>query len=770
MGPRYDIFPRPTFPVAFPSVFVTQFPTNIDARPGWDAYSDINRRKALESVLQTHRPAVTGKVQYWNHDGRDTEGLTIFVPVMKRAASTNAEVRGVIFGSLIPQHWFNASFSQRFNEVAVELFDGDTPEPAKLLATVGRDPQMPSATRSEMIIIRLGDRNLMLRVTARPEFGSAWESILPWIVLGCGLSFSLFVFGIAWMQANARMAADKLDQRLRDSEEQLRSANARLERNISEAATAGEMLAKEKELLGTTLRAIADGVITTDVEGRIVVFNEAAARLTGRDATHAIGRRLSEVFETRVGGTPVDFVRRALEEGVTQAGRDAVLVAGDGVERNISQSIAPIVDAAGRKLGAVLVFRDVTEKMQTEVELQRASKLESIGVLAGGIAHDFNNVLTVILGNISMARILDHTGGAMADALLEAEKASLRARELTQRLLTFARGGAPIKKPIDLAALVRNSVTRSLQGTEVLPEFFIADGLLPVEADESQIAQVVQNLVSHARGSMSQNPRLDIHVLNETASDPLLLLKPGKYLRISIRDYGAGIQSENLTRIFDPYFGGKREGSGLELATAYSIVRKHEGQIRVESISGQGTVFHIYLPAARDTMDPPRLVEGRQRQISFETRRILVMDDELPIRKLAVQLLQRIGCRAVTAADGAEAIELYSKARQEGEPFHAVIMDLTVPNGMGGKEAIPQLKRIDPNVLAIVSSGYSNDPVMANYRDYGFVGVVPKPYNTEDLAAALDELFAGKRDLQGPLLRDSEDRGCPRIKNAVLLP
>jgi PAS domain S-box-containing protein len=748
VGPDFDIFPRPISSLAFPTVYVTQFPTNIDARLGWDSYSEALRRRALTLVMETGRPAITGKTRYWNYDGRETEGFTIFVPVPAKAGSTNSEIRGAIFSSFIPQHLFNNFPRSQFDRaVSVELFDGGTAHAARSLAGFGVAAEPAVSARRESVLIHLLDHVFLLRITARPEFDTFSEKLLPWIVLACGLGFSFLLFGITWTQASSRAAAEKLNQRLRNSEDQLRATNAELERKISDATTAEGLLAKEKELLAVTLRSIADGVITTDVQGRIVLFNEVAGRLTGWKSSEAIGRPLNEVFETKGAGTDRDILRSGLDEVAAQPGRDAVLVVRDGVERNISQSVAPIIDHAGQKIGAVLVFRDVTEKVQSEAETQRASKLESIGVLAGGIAHDFNNILTVILGNISLARMFDTSGGSLADALLEAEKASLRARELTQRLLTFARGGAPIKKPLDLSSLVRECAARTLQGTDVVPEFFVGDDLWSVEADESQIHQVVQNLVSYARASVSKDPRLDIHVLNqEIASDPLLLLRPGKYLRISIRDYGTGIQSENLTKIFDPYFGGKKQGSGLELATAYSIVRKHEGQIRVESISGHGTVFHIYLPATEAALAARRATP--QREIQFQPRRILVMDDELPIRKLAVLSLQRIGCTAATAADGAEAIDLYEKARQAGEPFDAVIMDLTVPNGMGGKETIPQLRAINPDVLAIVSSGYSNDPVMANYRDYGFAGVVPKPYSTEDLAAALDELFSNGVELQ----------------------
>jgi len=519
-----------------------------------------------------------------------------------------------------------------------------------------------------------------------------------------------------------------------------------ISKDITKLKAIEHALEKEKDLLAVTLRSIGDGVITTDLFGRIVLFNEVAERLTGWKQSEAAGQRLKNVFRTRDPETNTEMLHRALDESVRRSAHDSVLIARDGSEKNISQSLAPIIDRDGQNIGAVLVFRDITEKLKTEAELLKASKLESIGALAGGIAHDFNNVLTVILGNISLARLAESMGQPTNDALAEAEKASIRARELTQRLLTFARGGAPIKKAFDLAPLVRECAERALQDGEVTPEFFIGDGLWLVEADESQISQVVQNLIRSRRASMNKDLRLDIHVLNhEVADDPLLLLTPGRYVRISIRDYGAGIQPENLSKIFEPYFGPKKHGSGLELATAYSIVRKHDGQIRVESIAGQGTVFHVYLPAI---MAPAHLARATHpvssRSNAGASRRVLVMDDELPIRKLAVQMLQHIGCTAETAADGEEAIELYEEARRRGEPFGAVIMDLTVPHGMGGEETIRKLRALDPEVRAIVSSGYSNDPVMANFRDFGFAGVVPKPYSSDDLAAVLEELLSSE--------------------------
>ena len=455
-----------------------------------------------------------------------------------------------------------------------------------------------------------------------------------------------------------------------------------------------------------------------------------------------MGRPLKEIFRTNSEETNTEMLRRALHGTAPQPASEVVLVARDDSERNISKTLAPIIDHHGEKIGAVLVFRDITEKLKTEAELSKASKLESIGALAGGIAHDFNNVLTVILGHISLARLAHGLGKPVDASLLEAEKASLRARDLTQRLLTFAKGGAPIKKPLDLSALVRECATGALLDSGVVPEFFFGDDLWTVEADESQIGQVLQNLLSFSRASLGRDPRLDIHVINqEVMTDPLLFLPPGRYVRVSIRDHGAGLQPEALGTIFEPYFGAKKHGSGLELATAYSIVRKHEGQIRVESMPGQGTLFHVYLPAAVAPLPLPRVIQPRPGSEKLAPRRVLVMDDELPIRTLATLLLERVGCASATAADGAEAIQLYEDARRRGEPFDAVVMDLTVPQGMGGEETIRRLKALDPGVRAIVSSGYSHDPVMANYRDYGFSGVMPKPYSGDDLAAALEEML-----------------------------
>ncbi len=512
-------------------------------------------------------------------------------------------------------------------------------------------------------------------------------------------------------------------------------------------------LEKEKDVLAVTLRSIADGVIATDVHGRIVLLNQVAEQLTGWNRAEAVGTLLNDVFRVRpaeADGHETDLIRRAVSGGEQAVhGQTHVLLARDGIERSVSESVAPIIDRDGRTIGAVLVFRDITAQIKIQAELLRTNKLESVGVLAGGIAHDFNNILTVILGNLSLARMLgEDMPKQMNDVLAEAEKASLRARDLTQRLLTFAKGGAPIRKPLLLGPVLRDCAKAVLQNTGIQYHFFVAADLWPVNADESQMAQVVHNLIQYARHAAAEQPRIDIHAVNqEFSGDPLSLLKPGRYIRISIRDHGAGMAPDQLNKIFDPYFSPRTQGQGLELASAYSIVRKHEGQIRVESVSGEGTVFHIYLPASAGVVNESA-TQVRRRAQRQGSGRILVMDDEASIRKVATMLLARSGYTPVTAADGAEAVALYRTARDRGQPFAAVIMDLTVPDGMGGAEAVKQLRLIDPGVKAIVSSGYSNDPVMANFREHGFLGVVPKPYDPVELAAVLGEVLAADSDAQ----------------------
>jgi PAS domain S-box-containing protein len=392
----------------------------------------------------------------------------------------------------------------------------------------------------------------------------------------------------------------------------------------------------------------------------------------------------------------------------------------------------------GRPLALRGVFRDITEKLRREEEQQRTQKLEAVGLLAGGIAHDFNNLLTGIIGNILLAK-LKFPNEEVIQLLQNTENASYRAQELTSQLLTFAKGGAPVKEPVSVLEIIKEVTAFSLSGSNTTWTL-LADGeISPVEVDTSQFGQVIQNLVINSDQAMPDGGLITIRVadflLDEKGGLPL---PAGKYVKIHFQDQGIGIAREHLSRIFDPYFSTKKRGSGLGLATAYSVIRNHNGLLTVDSELGIGTAMTIYLPASARELRQLKTVSSAPRH---GMGKILVMDDDEIVRKVAVQMLFHLGYEVAEAPDGESALGLYQEALAQGRPFDGVILDLTVPGKMGGKETISRLLTVDPGVKAIVSSGYSNDPIMADYRKFGFAGVIPKPYSMEKLNETVHSLF-----------------------------
>ncbi|OPZ81551.1 MAG: Blue-light-activated protein [bacterium ADurb.Bin429] len=387
----------------------------------------------------------------------------------------------------------------------------------------------------------------------------------------------------------------------------------------------------------------------------------------------------------------------------------------------------------------------MTEKRRLETELQRAAKLESLGILAGGIAHDFNNVLTAILGNLSLARVLAAPSDAVYPKLQEAEKAALHAKALTQQILTFSRGGTPVKRIISMAELLRETVAFALPGSSVACELAIADGLWPVEVDPGQVTQVIHNLVVNADQATSFGGSVCVRACNYMVPHgDMLPLEPGSYIRIEVEDQGIGIEPEDLPKIFDPFFTTKPDGSGLGLATAYSIVRNHHGYITVDSEVDIGTTFTIYLPAMPDAVIPQLAAEAAVPVISFG--RILVMDDETLVLETVESMLEVLGYEVVGVTDGEAAIAEYDEALRTGMPFDAVLLDLTMRGGIGGQEVMARLLQIDPRVRAIVSSGYSNDPIMADCREYGFRTGIAKPYKVSELSDVVRRVIAERDD------------------------
>ncbi len=500
-----------------------------------------------------------------------------------------------------------------------------------------------------------------------------------------------------------------------------------------------DQLAREKERAQVTLSSVAESVVTTDLHGNVEFLNPAAEAMTGWSLEAARGEPVEEVCRIATGEAPVaggDLLRP--REGSMRGGGNSRLISRCGDARSVEYSVAPILCAGGESAGTVLVLRDVTEKLRTEEELLKVKKLESVGILAGGIAHDFNNLLTAILGNIALARLAIPADHVACERLGEAEEASNRAAELATKLLTFSKGGQPIRKRVGLGEILHDSSTLAVRGTGADCAFEIPAGLWTAMADGGQIGQVIHNIVLNAAQAMPQGGRIRIRAENLTLRERQIPhLRAGAWIRIDIEDRGNGIPKENLARIFDPYFTTKEKGSGLGLATSYQIMKSHGGTILVDSEPGVGAVFHLYLPASGISELPPA---RKKREDAVRGRgRVLVMDDEEIVLKVVSGMLEHLGYEPLRAKDGSEAIEMYARADTEGNPVDLVIMDLTVPGGMGGKEAVGRLLEHYPEARVVVSSGYSEDSVMSKWRDYGFVGVAAKPFKLEELSRVVRE-------------------------------
>jgi PAS domain S-box-containing protein len=515
---------------------------------------------------------------------------------------------------------------------------------------------------------------------------------------------------------------------------------------LAQAKRAERALADEKERLIVTLRSIGDGVIATDLQGRVQLVNHAAEQLTGWTQDEAIGLPIARVFQsldhdTRQVRDPLEeFSRDPNRPG---AARFTMLAARDNSERPIEEIAAPLQDATGRTIGMVLAFRDISDALRMQAERARADKLASLGLLAGGIAHDFNNILMAVMGNVSMARATLPSTGQAVTALAQAEQACVRARHLTWNLLTFSKGGAPDKKTITLPRLLEESARLALCGSNVPYTLEIDPELWPVHVDDRQLVQVLNNVLLNAQQAMPRGGTIAIVAENvverEHRSDYALHGEPGPYVRISITDKGMGIPPENLASIFDPYFTTKQTGGGLGLATSHSIIKNHGGFFLVDSTLGRGTTVRVHLPASLD-----RELEESASVIDRVSGggRILVMDGDATIRALAVDMLELLGYTPEVVSSGSAAVERYKRALDKGRRFDAVILDLVVPEGMGGKEAMAQLGMIDRQVTAILSSGYVEDSMIHDFHKLGFKAIIPKPFTLSELSKTLHAVMA----------------------------
>ena len=490
-------------------------------------------------------------------------------------------------------------------------------------------------------------------------------------------------------------------------------------------------------------RALADNandgiLITAGSGGDTVYANRRIAEMTGWSVEELLKKNMRDYIAPDTFPDEIKLYSQILEGMPCPNHCEVTISQKNGaaipVEMTISRTLWHGQPAV------ITSVRDITERKKRDEEFIRACKLKSLSTLAGGIAHDFNNLLTGILGNASIAKTFVNPGDNLHKIMTDLENTSLRAKDLTQQLLTFAKGGAPVKKTVSIAKLLRDSATLVLSGSNVKCDFAIANDLWPAEVDEGQIAQVIHNLIINAKQAMPDGGTIQVSAENFALSaENNPFIKNGKYVKITVKDTGVGIQEEHLPKIFDPYFTTKEEGSGLGLATAYSIIKNHAGYIMAESAAGVGTTFYIHLPASKKEIGR---VEAVEEKLVSGKEKILVMDDDDIIRDVAGKMLTKLGYEVDFARDGSEAIELYKKSKNSGRPFDVVIIDLTIPGGMGGRETMQKLLEVDPHVKAIVSSGYSDDAVMSNYTNYNFKGVIAKPYRIEELSKTVRSVLA----------------------------
>ena len=501
-------------------------------------------------------------------------------------------------------------------------------------------------------------------------------------------------------------------------------------------------LRESEERFRSLMQAANDALFIVDGKGLIKFWNQKAAELYGYETEDIVGQPFSIVVPKRYQAVHQKWMEKfSCSDDTSISGR---IVEGIGERKDGSEFYAETSTAIlkqGNEKLLVSIVRDITSRKRMENELQKVEKLESLGILAGGIAHDFNNILSAILGNVSLAKLRVQPEEKLYAYLNNAETACSRARDLTQQLLTFAKGGAPVKKTSSIVQLLNETAGFALRGSNVRCEFQIAEDLWTAEVDEGQISQVIHNLVINADQAMPEGGALKVRAENILVNGQQNIPLPeGKYIAVAVSDQGIGIPKEYITKIFDPFFTTKQKGSGLGLASCYSILVNHGGYITAVSEPGAGATFTFYLPASAEKIEHKE-VAG---EVNSDGKgRILVMDDEDIIRDMAQELLSGMGYEVELAGDGVEALNRYQEARASGAPVDAVIMDLTIPGGMGGEEAIQKLLAIDPEARAIVSSGYSNNPIMADYKKYGFSGVLAKPYKITELSAVLQSVMNG---------------------------
>ncbi|MBL8028182.1 MAG: PAS domain S-box protein [Fibrobacteres bacterium] len=509
-------------------------------------------------------------------------------------------------------------------------------------------------------------------------------------------------------------------------------------RDITEKLRSDQQLSAAKERLSVTLKSISEGVITTDLYGQTELINPAALDIIGMELKHLVGRHITEVLVLKPDFAPLlvtDPAGEAMRIGRPFFSPYSALVTNSKNEhRPVRYGAAPMLDRNGRIVGAVVALRDVSETERMEKALLNTQRLESLGVLAGGIAHDFNNLLAGLFGYVEMgqrhlqAGRLDKADNCLTNALSVFDKA----RSLTQQLLTFSKGGEPVKKVFSIKTLLNTSIPFASSGGILRIESFISPNLPDIEADEGQIGQIIDNIIINAKQAMPNGGILKVSATNVKNGKPPSI-KADSCILLEFEDNGPGIPKEILGKLFDPFFTTKPTGSGLGLSTVFSIVRKHGGLIEAGNGPSGGAVFKVWLPATSSAPLLNKTVESTGH--SKFNGRALLMDDDPLIRETLSDALSNAGIDCIAVEDSDSAISAYVKALETDEKFCFVILDLSIPGGLGGKETLKKLLAIDRNINAVATSGYAEDPILAKPLLYGFKAALPKPSTNAEIAS-----------------------------------
>jgi len=711
----------------FPVYYVEPYAGN-EAALGFDLASNITRLETLEKARTNGKPLATASITLVQEQ-ENQKGFLAFLPIFKEISKTplsdsHDRLKGFILGVYRIGDIFNSSIRNVESiDIGIKLIDETLPYSHDLLYIHNKQKEFGKQERYVYTkeLPEIWGRKWSLIASPSLNFIADKRSMLPVTTFVSGMIFTLLLALYLHFISKHTATIKRLYVEIQN----------------------------EQEKLFVTLRSIGDGVITTDLDGKIVLINKVTEQLTGWRQQEALGRPIQEVFNIineKTGkpcNNPVDIV---LATGsIVGLSNHTALIARDGTQYIIEDSGAPIFNNESKIIGVVLVYRDVTEEKRTETELLKIKKLESVGVLAGGIAHDFNNILAAILGNVELAGMMIDPGSEASDLLHGAKKATLRAKGLTQQLLTFSKGGDSVKQKSSIDKIITDSANFVLHGSSAVCDYQIPEDLWKVEVDTGQISQVIQNIIINARHAMPDGGSIKVSCENCDHTKEKKSLPGKKYIKIVIADTGSGIPETYLEKIFDPYFSTKQMGSGLGLAICHSIISKHDGDISVQSELGKGTIFTICLPASLQfNQSTATSVKDTVGVLAEQNATIMVMDDESIIRDMSKNMLERFGHEVVLAENGHEAIELYIECFKKNRPVDIIIMDLTIPGGMGGKYAVQKILKINPEAKVVVASGYSNDPVVAHYQEYGFKGSIVKPFQWKELNELINSLLANK--------------------------